>query len=74
MYATFRDKTQLMVGIHNFFHFSQPRKCIGKDRLIPDVLEVELGPYLSFEYRPVAIVDQRVKELKDHIIPRALVS
>lgn len=44
-----------LVGIHNVFYVSQLSKCVDEDKLILDVFEIELDPYLSFEYRPIAI-------------------
>lgn len=58
----------VMVGIHNNFYVSQLRKCVGKDKLILNVFEVELVPDLSFEQRPKVIVDRRVKELNGDLL------
>lgn len=61
------------VNIHNVSHVFQLRKYVGEDRLIPDMLEVQLGPNLYFEQKQVAIVDWKLKEFQNRIIPLVLV-
>lgn len=56
-----------------FFIFLNWENYVG-EKLILDVSKVELSPNLSFEQRPDAIVDRRVKELTNHVIPFVIVS
>lgn len=63
-----------LMGIYNIFNISQLRKYVGKDQWSLDTLDVELDPDLSFEHRPVAIMNQRVKEIKNCVIPFFLVT
>ena len=56
-------------GVHDVFHVSQLRKCLGDHDQVVGQQEVQLQPDLTYEEQPVMIVDQRDKALRNQIIP-----
>ena len=55
--------------IHNVFHISMLRKYIPNPFHVLETPSIELKKDLSFEVQPVAIVDQKMKQLKNKVIP-----
>ena len=58
-----------MEHIHDVFHVSMLRKYILKPFHVLEAPLVELRDDLSFEVQLVGIVDQRLKVLRNKIIP-----
>ena len=44
--------------VHNMFHISQLRRCISPPEKKTDLTEIELAKDLTYEERPVKILDQ----------------
>jgi hypothetical protein len=55
--------------VHDVFHVSQLRKYIGDPNQVlePEVLEIE--PNLTYEERPVRILDRKEKRLRNKVVP-----
>ena len=53
-----------LAGVHNVFHVSMLRKCIGEPSQIVETDIPNLTPDLTYEERPVQILDSQVKQLK----------
>ena len=60
---------ETLSGVHDVFHVSQLRKCLGDHDRILDQQSVQLQPDLTYVEQPVRIVDQRDKALRNQIIP-----
>ena len=58
-----------MEWIHDVFHVSMLRKYISDSSHVLEEPPIELNENLSFEVQPVEIVDQRMKELRNKVIP-----
>ena len=58
-----------MEPIHDVFHVSMLRKYISNPSHVLKAPPVELREDLSFEVQPVGIVDQRIKVLRNKVIP-----
>nr|GEV97482.1 hypothetical protein [Tanacetum cinerariifolium] len=56
-------------GIHNTFHFSSLKKCLADENLIIPLEEIQLDDKLYFIEEPVGIMDRKVKQLKQSLIP-----
>ena len=44
--------------VHNVFHVSQLRRCISPPEKMTDLTEIELAKDLTYEERPVKMLDQ----------------
>ncbi|XP_042012110.1 uncharacterized protein LOC121760519 [Salvia splendens] len=55
-------------NVHNIFHVSQLRKYVFDPKHVVHQEEMVLGPDLSYEENPEAILDRKVKELKNKAI------
>ena len=55
--------------IHDVFHVSMLRKYISNLSHMLEAPPVELKEDLSFEVQSIGIVDQRMKELRNKVIP-----
>ena len=55
--------------IHNIFHVSMLKKYILDPSHILEAPPVQLKKDLSFEVQPIAIVDQKMKQLRSKVIP-----
>ena len=55
--------------IHDVFHVFMLRKYIFDPSHVLKSPTVELKEDLSFEVRPVKIIDQKLKELRNKVIP-----
>ena len=55
--------------IHDVFHVSMLRKYISNPSHVVEASPVELREDLSFKVQPVGIMDQRMKELRNKVIP-----
>ena len=55
--------------IHNVFYVSMLKKYIPNPSHILEAPPIELEEDLFFEVQPVAIVDQKIKQLRSKVIP-----
>ncbi|XP_071714765.1 uncharacterized protein [Rutidosis leptorrhynchoides] len=55
-------------GIHNTFHVSQLRKCLTDESMQVPLDEVEIDEKLRYAERPVRILDQKVKQLRNKMV------
>ena len=55
--------------IHDIFHVSMLRKYNSDSSHVLEAPTIELNEDLSFEVQPVGIIDQKLKELKNKVIP-----
>ena len=60
---------QYLERIHNVFHIFMLRKYIFDPSHVIKASPVKLKENLSFEVQPVKIIDQRLKELRNKVIP-----
>lgn len=51
-------------AVHPIFHVSMIQKYVSDESHIHFFYLVELGPYLSFEEEPIAILDRQVRKLR----------
>ncbi|XP_020243251.1 uncharacterized protein LOC109821475 [Asparagus officinalis] len=61
-------------GVHNVFHVSQLRRYVRDETHILDIAELQIGTNLSYEERPMKILDKQEKVLKNRTISLVLVS
>ena len=57
-----------LAGVHNVFHVSQLRKCLLDANTVIDMHQPEVQPNLTIQEKPVRILDQKEKVLKNKII------
>ncbi|XP_057529837.1 uncharacterized protein LOC130808377 [Amaranthus tricolor] len=55
--------------VHNVFHVSQLRRCRSDPSHVIAVESVEVNPYLTFEEKPVKILDRQVRSLRRKEVP-----
>ena len=55
--------------IHNVFHVSMLKKYVPNPSHILETPSIDLEEDLSFEVRPVAIIDQEMKQLRRKLSP-----
>ena len=55
--------------IHNVFHVSILRKYVSDPSHVLEAPPIELNEDLSFEVQTVGIIDQKIKELRNKVIP-----
>ena len=58
-----------MSGVHNVFHISMLRKCAHNPEHEIDFTDVEINDNVSYNERPVRILDHGVKKLRTKEIP-----
>ncbi|GJX54354.1 putative reverse transcriptase domain-containing protein [Tanacetum coccineum] len=63
------ELTEDLKGIHSTFHVSNLKKYLADENLIIPLDEIQLDDKLHFIEKPVEIVDQEVKRLKQSRIP-----
>ena len=51
--------------IHNTFHVSQLRKCVADESSVISLDDIQLDGSLNYVERPVAILDQKTKRLRN---------
>ena len=56
-------------NVHPVFHISMLRKYVSDPSHVLQAQEVEVSEDLSYEERPVAIVDTQVRQLRSKVIP-----
>ena len=55
--------------IHNVFHVSMLRTYIADPSHVLETPPIELEEDISFEVQPMEIIDQKLKELRNKVIP-----
>ncbi|XP_074562535.1 uncharacterized protein LOC141819063 [Curcuma longa] len=60
---------QEMAAIHNVFHVSMLKKCIPNADKVIEPQAVQIQEDLSYESRPVQILDRDVKKLRNKEVP-----
>ncbi|GJT00663.1 putative reverse transcriptase domain-containing protein [Tanacetum coccineum] len=58
-----------LIGVHDTFHVSNLKKCLGNDNLHVPWNETKINKPLRFVEEPVEIIDREVKSLKRSRIP-----
>ncbi|GKA71463.1 hypothetical protein Tco_0777602 [Tanacetum coccineum] len=58
-----------MIGVHDTFHVSNLKKCLGNANLNVPLNEIKIDKTLRFVEEPVEIIDREVKSLKRSRIP-----
>ena len=58
-----------MGKVHDVFHVSQLRKYISDPSHILEEEVLEIEPDLTYEERPIRIVDRKEKQLRNKVIP-----
>ncbi|GJY83902.1 hypothetical protein Tco_0497278 [Tanacetum coccineum] len=58
-----------LIGVHDTFHVSNLKKCLGNANLHVSLNEIKIGKTLRFVEEPVEIMDREVKSLKRSRIP-----
>ncbi|GJR10033.1 putative reverse transcriptase domain-containing protein [Tanacetum coccineum] len=58
-----------LIGVHDTFHVSNLKKCLGNANLHVPLNEIEIDKTLRFVEEPVEIMDREVKSLKRSRIP-----
>ncbi|XP_074567156.1 uncharacterized protein LOC141823836 [Curcuma longa] len=60
---------QEMSAIHNVFHVSMLKKCIPSTNQVIEPQTVQVQEDLSYESRPIQILDREVKRLRNKEVP-----
>ncbi|GKA37404.1 putative reverse transcriptase domain-containing protein [Tanacetum coccineum] len=58
-----------LIGVHDTFHVSNLKKCLGNANLHVPLNEIKINKTLRFVEEPVEIMDREVKSLKHSRIP-----
>ena len=58
-----------LASVHNVFHISMLKKYVSEKSHIPEQEPFENHEYLSFEEKPVRILDYKIKTLRNKEIP-----
>ena len=58
-----------MDRIHDVFHVSSLRKCLGDHSQVVNTEDIKLSEDLSYEEKPIQILDRRIKQLRNRQIP-----
>ncbi|GJV45869.1 hypothetical protein Tco_1430405 [Tanacetum coccineum] len=58
-----------LIGVHDTFHVSNLKKCLGNANLHVPLNEIKIDKTLRFVEEPVEIMDREVKSLKRSRIP-----
>jgi len=56
-------------GVHDVFHVSMLRKCIGEPKQMLEIKPLNLNANLTYEERPTQILNRQVKRLRNKEIP-----
>ena len=55
--------------IHDTFHMSQLRKCIADESAVVPLEDIQVDASLNYVERPVAVVDRKIKVLRNKEVP-----
>ncbi|XP_073121692.1 uncharacterized protein [Henckelia pumila] len=56
-------------GVHNFYHFSMLRKYISNPSHVLSMEPIQLSPRMTYEERPIRILDIQERRLHKNSIP-----
>ncbi|KAK9100529.1 hypothetical protein Scep_023959 [Stephania cephalantha] len=62
-----------LAGVHPTFHISMLRLAKSGPRPMVDLRQIEVRPDVTYEERPIAIVDRAIQTLRNREIPKVLV-
>ncbi|KAK9157019.1 hypothetical protein Scep_003593 [Stephania cephalantha] len=62
-----------LAGVHPTFHISMLRLARSGPRPMVDLRQIEVRPDVTYEERPIAIVDRATQTLRNREIPKVLV-
>ncbi|XP_075494739.1 uncharacterized protein LOC142532304 [Primulina tabacum] len=62
-----------LAGVHNVFHVSMLRKYMANPSHVLNFEPLQLTPNLSYEERPVQILDRQEKKLRNKLVKRVKV-
>ncbi|GJW59967.1 putative reverse transcriptase domain-containing protein [Tanacetum coccineum] len=60
---------EILIGVHDTFHVSNLKKCLGNDNLHVPLNEIKIDKTLRFVEEPIEIMDHEVRSLKRSRIP-----
>ena len=55
--------------IDNTFHMSQLRKCVADEMIVVPLKDIQVDAILNYNERPIAILDRKVKVLRNKEVP-----
>ncbi|GJU05119.1 putative reverse transcriptase domain-containing protein, partial [Tanacetum coccineum] len=55
---------EVLIGVHDIFHVSNLKKCLGNTHMHVPLTEIKIDKTLGFVEEPVEIMDREVKSLK----------
>ena len=55
-------------AVHDVFHVSQLRKCLRAPQQVIEVLDVQIGPDLTYQEYPVQVLDQKERSTQHRTI------
>ena len=55
--------------IHDTFHVSQLRKCIADESAVVLLEDIQVDSSLNYVERPIAILDRKIKVLRNKEVP-----
>ncbi|XP_076934969.1 uncharacterized protein LOC143601450 [Bidens hawaiensis] len=67
------DLPEELNGIHNTFHVSYLRKCLADETTCVPLNDIEVDDKLNYIEKPVAILDRKVKQLRNKDISQVKV-
>ncbi|XP_073138411.1 uncharacterized protein [Henckelia pumila] len=56
-------------GVHNVFHVSMLRKYVSNSSHVLSMEPLQLSPHMTYEERPIQVLDQHEKRLRNKSIP-----
>ena len=59
---------KILSQVHNVFHVSQLWKCLKTPKETFDDRELELEPYLTYEEKPLKILEDKWKQLRSRAL------
>ncbi|WVZ97053.1 hypothetical protein U9M48_042617, partial [Paspalum notatum var. saurae] len=53
-----------LVAVHDVFHVSQLKKCLRVREEVIDTSQIQIGPYLTYEEKPIKILDHKQRSTR----------
>ncbi|KAK1415100.1 hypothetical protein QVD17_30871 [Tagetes erecta] len=66
--SPWKELPEELTGIHNTFHVSYLRKCLADETSYVSLNDIEVDEKLNYVEEPVAILDQKAKQLRNKVI------
>ncbi|WVZ94030.1 hypothetical protein U9M48_039973 [Paspalum notatum var. saurae] len=57
-----------LAAVHDVFHVSQLKKCLRVPKEVVDISEVQIEPHLTYEEKPLKILDQKQRSIRRRTI------